>query len=79
MATRAQQALAKILQDDWDGAHYMIQHDADTAACHIHAYLHRVEGDLANAHYWYAQVGLSMPSNSLDEELQHLLSRYYAE
>jgi hypothetical protein len=38
----------------------------------IHAYLHRVEGDLSNAAYWYRQAGETMPDNELDEELARL-------
>jgi hypothetical protein len=31
--------------------------------------LHRIEGDLANARYWYHRAGLNMPDNPLEEEL----------
>jgi hypothetical protein len=27
----------------------------------VHAYLHRKEGDLGNAGYWYARAGKAMP------------------
>jgi hypothetical protein len=43
-------------------------------SCLIHAYLHRVEGDLGNARYWYAEAGEKMPKNTLEEELKRLFS-----
>jgi hypothetical protein len=34
----------------------------------VHAYLHRKEGDLANAGYWYRRAGREMPASALAEE-----------
>lgn len=42
---------------DWDRAHEIVQALETVAAAHVHAYLHRVEGDLDNANYWYARAG----------------------
>ena len=42
---------------DWDKAHRLVMDEASAQAAWVHAYLHRVEGDLGNAHYWYAQAG----------------------
>ena len=35
----------------WDEAHEQVQPHSDRESCLIHAYLHRVEGDLSNARY----------------------------
>jgi hypothetical protein len=70
-----QQALQLIQQNDWDAAHRLVQDNSDPFSCHIHAYLHRIEGDLANAGYWYQRAGLANPDISLDEELDHLLTK----
>lgn len=44
-------------KDDWDKAHRIVM-DEDGADCAwVHAYLHRVEGDVGNAGYWYRQAG----------------------
>jgi hypothetical protein len=51
-----------------------VQDYSDPLSCRIHAYLHRIEGDSANAHYWYRRAGLVMPGNSLEQELTHLLT-----
>ena len=57
---------------EWESAHQLIQDYSDRFSCIIHGYLHRVEGDLWNAGYWYNRAGESMPDNSLDEELIRL-------
>jgi hypothetical protein len=49
----------------WDAAHDLCQEIPGSAGSWIHAYLHREEGDLSNAAYWYARVGKSMPANTL--------------
>ncbi|NJK57938.1 MAG: hypothetical protein HC939_19070 [Pleurocapsa sp. SU_5_0] len=38
----------------------------------VHAYLHRVEGDLGNARYWYRRSGRSESTQSLTEERQQI-------
>ena len=58
----------------WDEAHQLVQPYSDQYSCLIHAYLHRVEGDLSNAEYWYSRAETEMPKNSLEEELNHLYS-----
>ncbi len=46
------------LGGDWAAAHTIVQQDEqDPAACWIHAVLHKIEGDAANARYWYRQAG----------------------
>lgn len=42
---------------DWSRAHACAQQDPGTAAAIAHAYLHRKEGDLSNAGYWYRRAG----------------------
>ncbi len=57
---------------DWDKAHRMIQ-DIDTPdAAWIHAYLHRVEGDIGNAGYWYRRAKKPESTLSLKEEWQEI-------
>jgi hypothetical protein len=46
------------LADDWEGAHTIIQRDEeDKTGCWIHAVLHKMEGDVPNARYWYGKAG----------------------
>ena len=42
------------------------------------AYLHRVEGDLGNAGYWYRQAGQPAAKDSLDAEWQRIVSTLLA-
>ena len=52
---------------DWNGAHNALQ-DGNQDDDWVHAYLHRKEGDLSNARYWYNCAGREMPELSLEEE-----------
>jgi hypothetical protein len=48
------------LAGDWQAAHLIAQeYEADDVANWIHAIVHRMEGDLDNARYWYAVVAAS--------------------
>jgi hypothetical protein len=60
-------------KDDWDKAHEIIQDVKDNNASWIHAYLHRKEGDIFNADYWYAKAGRKRPNASLEEEWELLV------
>lgn len=55
---------------NWDAAHELCQEVSGEAGSWIHAWLHREEGDLGNAGYWYSRAGKNMPSKgvSLEEE-----------
>ena len=43
-------------------------------AAWVHAYLHRVEGDLGNAGYWYRQAGQPVAKDSLEAEWERIVS-----
>jgi hypothetical protein len=70
-------ALWHDAKGDWHEAHSMIDHLHDETACWVHAYLHRKEGDLGNADYWYRRAGKERPSVSVQDEWEmiaaHLL------
>jgi hypothetical protein len=59
---------------NWDEAHRIVQDDAGRDAAWVHAYLHRVEGDLGNAGYWYRQAGRPAATDSLESEWQRIVS-----
>ena len=62
------QALWHDAKGDWDGAHQIAQ-DIDTSeGAWVHAYLHRKEGDLSNASYWYRRAGRPESLDDLDQE-----------
>jgi hypothetical protein len=58
---------------NWDEAHQIIQDVPDKNASWIHAYLHRKEGDINNADYWYNQAGRKRPNISLNEEWEEIV------
>jgi hypothetical protein len=60
----------------WDKAHELIQWLPRENFARIHAYLHRKEGDLRNANYWYSRSGEKMPEISLDEEWEYLAKKF---
>lgn len=72
MTGEHRKALDLARDGHWDEAHQLIQSRSDELACLIHAYLHREEGDLGNAGYWYRRAGVDMPDNTLEEELARL-------
>ena len=53
---------------DWAGAHEESQADRTRDGSWVHAYLHRKEGDLGNARYWYSRAGRPAAEGSLEEE-----------
>ncbi len=53
---------------DWERAHQLAQADESPVAAHVHAYLHRVEGDLGNARYWYRRAGVAAAIGELAAE-----------
>ena|SRR5689334_2691989 len=52
----------------WQAAHHIAQDIDDQTGSWIHAYLHRKEGDLGNAGYWYRRAGRAVAQDALDEE-----------
>jgi len=65
-------ALAGLWWDakgDWEKAHESAQRDEGRAGAWVHAYLHRKEGDLSNAAYWYNRgtAGNGAPSALIGE------------
>ena len=49
-------ALWWAAKDGWDKAHRIVMDDESADCAWVHAYLHRVEGDLDNAGYWYRKA-----------------------
>jgi len=58
----------------WDEAHKIVQDEATADAAWVHAYLHRVEGDLGNAGYWYRKAHKPVASDPLETEWERIVS-----
>jgi len=61
-------ALWHAARDEWDAAHRIAQDDGSAEGAWVHAHLHRVEGDEANAGYWYRRAGRAQCQDSLQAE-----------
>lgn len=56
--TELRRAVELALAGEWDAAHQLVQqYEGDVTAAWIHAVLHKQEGDLGNARYWYRHAG----------------------
>lgn len=53
---------------DWDRAHEIVQDIPSAIGSAVHAYLHRKEGDIGNARYWYRRAERDEYSGTLDDE-----------
>ena len=66
-------ALWHLGRKEWDLAHAIAQDARDADSHWVHAHLHRVEGDLSNAAYWYARAGRSVGSGDLQVEWESIV------
>lgn len=67
-------ALWHDANNNWEKAHTLIQDINDANGSWIHAYLHRKEGDIFNADYWYRKAGKARPAVSLDKEWEEIVT-----
>jgi len=79
-ATPALQGLWWLRHGDWTRAHECVQAREGERDCDsVHAHLHRQEGDLANAGYWYRRAGRAMPEGqTLEQEWTALATELLA-
>ena len=61
----ALRALWHDARGDWPVAHGLAQEDDGEQGAWVHAYLHRKEGDLDNASYWYTKARRSRPADDV--------------
>jgi hypothetical protein len=59
---------------NWTEAHEVAQGIDDRTGSWVHAYLHRKEGDLGNAGYWYRRAGQPTPHDPLEQEWARIVS-----
>ena len=68
----ALQALWHAAKGDWETAHCTALEDKTMSGAWVHAYLHRVEGDLSKSSYWYRKAGRPEASSSLRAEWKEI-------
>jgi hypothetical protein len=71
------EAVDLALAGDWKSAHRIAQaREGEASADWIHAVVHRMEGDLGNARYWYGRCGRKLDESvSTEEELREIRAR----
>jgi hypothetical protein len=67
-------ALWWAAKGQWDAAHKIVQDQDTVDAAWVHAYLHRIEGDLGNAGDWYRRAGQPVAKDSLEAEWERIVS-----
>ena len=71
-ATPMLRAIWHALRGDWASGHELAQAQDDPDGAWVHAWLHRVEGDLDNAEYWYRRAGRQALSGDVRTEGLHI-------
>jgi len=69
------EAVARALDGDWEAAHRIVQEpsERDAVAAWVHAVVHRMEGDVSNARYWFARCGRALrPGVATEDELREI-------
>jgi hypothetical protein len=61
---------------DWQQAHAQVDHLTDQESAWVHAYLHRKEGDIWNADYWYRKAKQTRPGITLEQEWEQLVQQF---
>jgi hypothetical protein len=69
----ALRALWHVGRRQWHAAHAVVQAEDDADSAWVHAHLHRVEGDLSNARYWYARARRAPRDCPLEEEWREMV------
>jgi hypothetical protein len=67
-------ALWWAAKGDWTRAHEIVQDEEGVDAAWVHAYLHRIEGDLGNAGYWYRRAGKPVATGPVEAESDKVVS-----
>jgi hypothetical protein len=61
-------SLWRGLRGDWAEAHELAQESPGCDGAWVHAWLHRIEGDLSNAAYWYRHASQPVARGDTTEE-----------
>lgn len=73
------EALWWAMKGNWNKAHECVQaHEGEPDCDSVHAHLHRQEGDMSNAGYWYRRAGRAVAAVSLEDERIQLAMEFLA-
>ena len=72
-ADKHRKVLTHLRRNEWDKAHAIVMGMRDKLAFRIHGLLHRIEGDLDNARYWYGRAAVPFAkSKSAASEIEEI-------
>ena len=74
----ALRALWHDARGDWAAAHNVAQAIEDETGAWVHAYLHRKEGDVENAAYWYRRAKKPVATDALTVEWDRIVAALLA-
>ena len=74
--TKELAALWWLKNHNWQKAHDLIDGEPGTDTAWVHALLHRMEGDEANAEYWYGRSGRKRGSSTIGQEIEDILDYF---
>ena len=72
------QSLWHACKGDWDRAHKVAQDIPSPAGSWVHANLHREEGDIGNARYWYARADKQESDAPIEQEREQIIQALLA-
>ncbi len=70
----ALRALWWTSKGQWNAAHDIVMAHGGADCAWVHAHLHRVEGDLDNARYWYRRAGKRVATADLAAEREAIVA-----
>src|SRR6266581_4912919 len=70
-ADKHRRVLSHLRKNEWDKAHAIVMGMRDKLAFRIHGLVHRIEGDLDNARYWYDKAGVPF-GKSTESEIREI-------
>jgi hypothetical protein len=69
-------AVSHLEAGNWQAAHDIVRNDSSSLGCWAHGIVHLIEGDLANAQYWYRRAHRPLPhGNTATAEIAALKER----
>ena len=71
--TNPELAMWHAMNDNWNNTHRIAQSIKNELGAWIHAYLHRLEGDLENENYWYRCANRPLSKNTLKDEAEEII------
>lgn len=64
---------------NWEKAHDLAQEISTESGSWLHAILHRWEGDISNAKYWYLLANRQFPEISVEKEIDEMIKELFRE